>query len=52
MKHLATALSALIFCAAASAQVTVTDPWVRGTVPQQKASGYRLRATSSRCSSM
>ena len=43
MKHLATALSALIFCAAASAQVTITDPWVRGTVPQQKASGLFMQ---------
>ena len=43
MKHLVTALSALIFCAAASAQVTITDPWVRGTVPQQKASGLFMQ---------
>jgi len=43
MKHLATALSTLIFCAAASAQVTITDPWVRGTVPQQKASGLFMQ---------
>ena len=43
MKHLATALSTLIFCAAASAQVTITEPWVRGTVPQQKASGLFMR---------
>lgn len=40
MQRIATALAALTLCAAASAQtVTITEPWVRGTTPQQKASG-------------
>ena len=43
MKRLAISLSALALCAAASAQVTITEPWVRGTVPQQKASGLFMR---------
>jgi len=30
----------------AAAQVTVTDPWVRATVPQQKASGLFAQITS------
>lgn len=32
---------------AASAQTAVTDPWVRGTVPQQKATGAFMQLTSS-----
>ena len=32
-------IAALAFSTAAAAQVTVSDPWVRGTVAQQKASG-------------
>ena len=43
MKRLAISLFALALCAAASAQVTITEPWVRGTVPQQKASGLFMR---------
>ena len=30
----------------AFAQVTVTDPWVRGTVPEQKATGAFMRLTA------
>ncbi len=30
----------------AFAQVTVTDPWVRGTVPQQKATGAFMQLTA------
>lgn len=42
MKHLIVMLAALAALAAtgnAAAQVTVKDPWVRGTVAQQKATG-------------
>lgn len=42
------ALAALV-CAlplVASAETTVADPWVRATVPQQKASGAFMRLTS------
>ena len=43
MKRLALTLAALGFCAVASAQVRITEPWVRGTVPQQKASGLFMQ---------
>ena len=39
MKRMAFTLAALALAAAAHAQVTVSDPWVRATVPQQKATG-------------
>lgn len=39
MKRFSLALIALCVSAAAQAQVTITDPWVRGTVPQQQATG-------------
>jgi copper(I)-binding protein len=41
-------LAAGLFSTAALAQVTVLDPWVRATVPNQKASGafMRLQSTS------
>ena len=39
MKRIALILSALLLAGAAQAQVTLHDPWVRGTVPQQKATG-------------
>ncbi len=42
------AIAALV-CAlplVASAETTVADPWVRATVPQQKASGAFMRLTS------
>ena len=45
----ATALSALVsaaFILPAHAQVTVKDPWVRATVPQQKATGAFMQITS------
>ena len=35
MKRIAFALASLSLAAAAHAQVTVSDPWVRATVPQQ-----------------
>ncbi len=34
--------------AAAHAQVTVTDPWIRATVPQQKATGLFVQLTSAK----
>lgn len=53
MKHLHTTLLTVIFAAfssltlaAAPAAVTVTDPWVRGTVPAQKATGAFMRLTA------
>ena len=46
MKQLIT-LAALAFAAAAApAQTTVVDPWVRGVVAQQKATGMFARITS------
>ena len=39
MKRIAFALASLTLAVAAHAQVTLTDPWVRATVPQQKATG-------------
>jgi copper(I)-binding protein len=42
-----TAIAALVFTAgSALAQTTVTDPWVRGTVAQQKATGLFAQITS------
>ena len=43
----AAAFAALALCSAASlAQTAITDPWVRGTVPQQKATGAFMKITS------
>ncbi len=39
MKRIASTLALLMLAAAAQAQVTVGEPWVRATVPQQKATG-------------
>lgn len=40
MKRLALTLASLTLCASAFAQqVTIHSPWVRGTVPEQKATG-------------
>lgn len=39
MKRISIALAALSLSAAAMAQVSITEAWVRGTVPQQKATG-------------
>jgi copper(I)-binding protein len=38
--------AATIAGAAASAQITIKEPWVRGTVAQQKASGAFMQITS------
>lgn len=39
-------LAAGLFSTSALAQVTVTEPWVRATVPQQKIAGAFLRVVS------
>ncbi|MFD2365866.1 copper chaperone PCu(A)C [Pseudoduganella sp. GCM10020061] len=47
MKLFPYAAAVLLACAAqASAQVTVSDAWVRATVPAQKTSGAFMRVTS------
>jgi len=46
MKHLSTTLALLLATTLAQAQTTVAEPWVRGTVAQQKASGMFARITS------
>ena len=46
MKRFAFSLAALALAAAANAQVTVKDPWVRATVPQQKATGAFMQLTA------
>jgi hypothetical protein len=45
-------VATLLFCTvtAASAQVVVTDPWVRGTVAEQKATGMFARLTAPQAS--
>ncbi|MNM02075.1 hypothetical protein D3C81_120210 [compost metagenome] len=43
---LATALAVLSFSAAAQSGVQITDPWVRATVPQQKATGAFMQITA------
>lgn len=48
-KQLTTRLAlaaALLLSGLAHAQVTVQDPWVRATVPQQKATGVFMRLTA------
>lgn len=39
MKHYALTIAGLALAFAAQAQVSVKEPWVRATVPQQKATG-------------
>ena len=46
MNHLSTTLALLLATTLAQAQTTVAEPWVRGTVAQQKASGMFARITS------
>jgi copper(I)-binding protein len=48
MKRFAFTLAALVFAAAAHAQVTVKDAWVRATVPQQKATGAFMQLTAAK----
>lgn len=45
-KHLATLIASSALAFNASAQTTVTTPWVRATVPQQTASGAFLQLRS------
>ena len=46
MKALTASLLMVLFAGTAFAQTTATDPWVRGTVAQQKASGLFVQLTS------
>ncbi len=46
MKAFALAITLGLFGAAAHGQTTATDPWVRGTVAQQKATGLFVQLTS------
>ena len=46
--RLAAAAAALLLALPAVAQVTVADPWIRGTVPGQMATGAFMRITSQR----
>ena len=46
MKRFAFTLATLALAAAAQAQVTIKDPWVRATVPQQKATGAFMQLTA------
>jgi hypothetical protein len=47
MQRLFTTFAAAgLLCTAALAQTTVKEPWVRGTVPQQKATGMFAQITS------
>ena len=46
-RHLIASLAAGLFATSALAQVTITEPWVRATVPGQTASGAFMRLTSS-----
>jgi copper(I)-binding protein len=45
-KHLLALIASLALATTAFAQVTVTDPWARATVPQQKASGAFMQLRS------
>jgi periplasmic copper chaperone A len=47
-RSFAAAAAALAFAAAAQAQITVQSPWIRGTVAQQKATGFFAEITSAR----
>ncbi len=44
------AVAALVIAAPALAQVKVSDPWVRGTVAQQKATGAFMQLTAEQAS--
>ena len=48
LHHLTAALACLLISAQAWAQTTVSEPWVRGTVAQQKASGAYMQITSAK----
>lgn len=46
MKRFTLSMSLALITLAASAQVTVSEPWVRATVPQQKATGAFMKLQS------
>ncbi|THC40748.1 copper chaperone PCu(A)C [Massilia sp. Mn16-1_5] len=46
MNRLLSLLATALFSTSALAQVTVLEPWVRATVPQQKAAGAFMRVQS------
>jgi hypothetical protein len=46
MKRITFTLAALLMAAAAQAQVSVKDAWVRATVPHQKATGAFMQLTA------
>ena len=48
MKRITLTLAALVLAAAAQAQVSVKDAWVRATVPQQKATGAFMQLVSAK----
>lgn len=48
MNKLFTAFAILATASMAHAQVTITAPWVRGTVPQQQATGAFMQITSTK----
>lgn len=45
-KHLAALIASIALASNAFAQITVTNPWVRATVPQQSASGAFMQIRS------
>jgi periplasmic copper chaperone A len=47
-KQMFALLASITFASAAFAQVTVTAPWVRATVPQQKTAGAFMQLRSAR----
>jgi len=48
MKKLVASLCLLAAATLAQAQVTIQDPWVRGTVPKQQASGAFMQLSASK----
>lgn len=46
LRHLVVTAAGLVFAASAFAQVTVKEPWVRGTVAEQKATGAFMQLNS------
>jgi copper(I)-binding protein len=45
-KHIGALLAGVLVSSAALAQVTVTDAWIRATVPQQKSAGVFMQLRS------
>lgn len=48
IRYTAAVCAALSFTLPAAAQVTVSDPWIRGTVPQQMATGAFMQLKSAK----